>query len=75
MTRNANQQQQQQPFMEWTEDWDQKGRPPSEYELLRECCRRLRHIRAAVWTIAGVILAGLALGFLGLLVSATTRHY
>jgi hypothetical protein len=57
---------------EWTEDWNRMTlSPPTEYELLRECCRRLRHIRAAVWTIAGVILAGLAIGWLGLLVS---RH-
>jgi hypothetical protein len=42
----------------WTEDWDQMTRrPPSEYELLRECCRRLRHIRTAVWIIAGVVAA------------------
>jgi hypothetical protein len=48
---------------ERTEDWNQRTRrPPNEYELLRGSCRRLRYIRTAVWIIAGVVLAGLALG-------------
>jgi hypothetical protein len=63
--------------MIWTEDWDEdQKRPPNERELLRESCRRLRHIRAAAWTIAGIMIAGLFMGLIGLIaVLSAPRHY
>jgi hypothetical protein len=53
-------------------DWDDLAadRRFTDYDVLVEIARRLRHIRTACWIMAGFMIASVVLGLIAMLITA-----